>query len=390
MKRVKEMTKLTLKQMILNEIDNGVRGYSEELARISGAYSSGSALKKVLKDEKKEFEKFNGLINIVRHIWGNDSINMMVMYSKEIHPNKKTARNLLECLVTNREFEAFKDLLDRMDICTNKESQEWAKVYRLQYRYELAQTPEECNTLLREISLTHVTVSELKTYQKMLLSYCFNQLENFTMVNTLTNEIKQEIELIENDYIKDTFTVRANELIAFNHLKVYNDPEAARQCADNILSSNPRIAFKAYAMYIKGFSFLYTSHENAIQYLNESIELYESLNRQNDVKILKEKAEFISVYWGQFNNEKCSFISNQLLLDVKKGKDISNELLENKDSIDTEFYLYLDGCNSKSNKQLMLSLIKYIKKNDKFLANIAKIELLKNGYDQDILEELTN
>jgi cysteinyl-tRNA synthetase len=86
---MKKLANLTLKQMILNEIDNAPRGYSEELAIVSGTYSNGSNLKKVLTDEKKEFEQILGVIRIVEYIWESESVKMMVKYSNEVDPNKK-------------------------------------------------------------------------------------------------------------------------------------------------------------------------------------------------------------------------------------------------------------------------------------------------------------
>jgi hypothetical protein len=385
------METLTLKQRILNKIDDSPRGFADELASISGTYSSGSNLKKVLRDPKKEFEKFNGLINIVRHIWGNESSKMMAKYSEEIHPNKNTARNLLECLSTSREFEAFNNLLDRMDNCTNVESKEWAKIYRLQYKYELAKSCTEFNEVLKEIREIKVNSFELKIYKNLLLNYCFNLLKNYDSTKFLTKEIEQDIELIENGYIKDMYLIRLNEVKSYTNLKVYNNPVAARECADKIISSNARTAFKAYAYFIKGLSYLFTSYDNTVNYLNESIKLYESINRQHDIKEIKEEVEFAKVYWDKFENEKCLYIKSYLLYNVKKGKDISNELT--KANIEPEFKLYLEGLSAKSNKKLMLSLIKFIKKNDMFLANLAKIELFNNGIDEDdkeIIEELTN
>lgn len=361
------MTKHTLKQMIINEIDNHPRGYAEELAMVSGTYSNGSNLKKVLNDSKKEFDKFQGLINIVEFIWKNDSVNLMVEYSKEVDCNKKTARNFLEYLATNRKFEAFNNLVDRMNSSTNKESQEWAKVYKFQYQYELAKTKEDYQVLMNEINQTHVNTIEMNIYKKMLMNYCFNQLSDYNMLKMLSVEIENSVELIENEYIKERYTIRSSEIMAYYHLKVGNDPEAARKCADRIISSNAKPAFKAYAYFIKGYSYLFTSYDKAIIYLTQSREIYESLNREFEIKDLTRKLKFVNAFWGKV-----------------KWEEYTSEA-----KLTVEYELYFDGCNSQDNKKLMLSLIKFVKNNDLFLANLPKIELLKNGYDEEILDELT-
>jgi hypothetical protein len=381
------LTKHTLKNMILNVIDNSPRGYAEELAIISN-YSSGSALKKVITDTKKEFEKFHGLIELVNHIWGKESVEVMAQYSTEIDPNKKNARNFLEYLASNRKFEAFNNLLDRMDTCSNNESIEWARLYRMQYKYELTQSKDGYYELLKEINQIHVTVTEMKVYKNMLINYCDHQLEKYQMVKYVSEDISQEIELIENGYIKEMYMIRLNEIMSYNYLRVHNNTEMARKCADAILSSHANTAYKAYSYFIKGYSHLFDSYEETLKGLNKSLELYESLNRPHDVKELSEMIEFTNVYWDKHEDEKCVFIKNQFLFDIKKGKNISSKLSEYENGIEKEMWLFFTGYNDKDNKILLLSLINFIKKNDLFLANLVKIELLKNGYDQDILDEL--
>jgi hypothetical protein len=378
----------TLKQLILNKIDDSPRGFAEDLAKVSGTYSNGSNLKKVLRTEDKEFEQLQGLINIVEYIWAEESVKLMVQYSNEVDPNKKAARNLLEYLAIYREFEVFNNLVNKMESCKNKESNEWAKVYKLQYKYELANTTEDYHNLLKELGEMHVNVIELRAYKKLLMTHCFNQLDNFVMFKVFSEEIQRYIDLIENEYIKESYTVRFSEVMSYNYLRVYNNPVVARECADKILSSNCKGSFKAYAYYIKGFSYLFTSYDNAILYLNKSKEFYNNLNRHSDVKILADKIEFVNVYWNKLNNDQCFNLENKLLMDIKNGKNMLNAIDKVRSEIDEEFLLYLEGCNSKSNKKLLLSLIKYMKKNDLFLANLARIELLKNGYDEEIINEL--
>jgi hypothetical protein len=362
-----KMTNHTLKQMILNEIESHPRGYAEELATISGTYSNGSNLKKVLNDPKKEFEKFQGLINIVEFIWKSDSIEIMVEYSKEVDVNKKTARNFLEYLATNRKFEAFNSLVERMATSTNKESLEWAKIYKFQYQYELSKTIEDYQSLVKEINQTQINTFELNVYKKMLMNYCFNQLSDYGMLKMLSVEIENDVELIENEYIKERYTIRSSEIMAYYYLKIANNPEAARKCADKIISSNAKPAFKAYAYFIKGYSYLFTSYDKAILYLTQSKEIYISLNRQFEIDDLTRKLKFVNAYWGKTEWEEYT-----------TGIELN-----------VEYQLYFDGCNSKDNKKLMVSLIKFVKNNDLFLANLPKIELLRNGYDEEILDELT-
>jgi hypothetical protein len=378
---------LSTKQMILNMIDQHPRGYSNTLAEIAG-YASGSNLVKILRDEKKEFDKFFGLIELIKYTFDNEYMEIMIKLSTEIDPNKKTARNMLEFLATNRQFNAFNNLLDRMDQCTNKESLEWARVYRMQYKYELAQTVDDFNQLLKEIDRMHVTFFEMKIYRKMLMNYCFDQKQDYGMTRFLLDEITDDVEVIENEYIKEMYMIRLNEVKSYTFLRVYDKPEAARECSDWIINSSAKIGFKAYAYFIKGHSYLFTSLEDYILNMQKGIKFYEQMGRNREVSDLMEKIEFAKIYWDQFENEKCKFIVNDLFLRMKNGQDVSGELKNVE--LSPEFKFFYEGYNNKDNKKLMLSLIKFIKKNNLFLANLAKIELLKNGYDEEIISEMVS
>ncbi|KON87398.1 hypothetical protein AF332_11555 [Sporosarcina globispora] len=381
--------RLTIKQFILNEIEINPRGYAKTLSNIAGYGDNSGNFTRILKESKKEFDKFQGLLDLVSYVFKDDEIAAMIRYSKEIDPNKKTARQMLEYLAINREFEAFNELLALMENCSNKESREWAKVYKLQYEYQLSSTPEQYNDLVKKVSETVVTVPELKVYKNLLLNYCYNQKQDYVMTFSLEKETRQMISDLEEDYIYRMYQLRLNEIMSYNYLRVMNNPELAREYAMNALNeedSSP--AFKAYAYFIKGYSYMFISLEKSEKYLQLSKSLYIQLNRKKDVEDIEKKIEFIKVYWGNFTGENCAHTVNEILRKIKNGIDVSSDLT-GVTEIDPELKLFLEGLNSNSTKKLMLSLIKYTKKNDYFLANLSKIELLKRGEDQDIIDELT-
>jgi hypothetical protein len=381
------MTKLTFKKMMLNEIENRPRGFLTEVAKFAG-YPKGGNLTRTLENEKTEFDDFNRLIKTVQYIFPKEEVEIMVMYSKDVDPNKKTARVFLEYLSMHRKWEDFMELVGKMESCSNNDSKEYAKIYRRLYEYELA-TKEEIKDLLREIYSTNVNVYELQVFKKMLLNYCYSQLNSFGMVKELSTEIESDVELIDNDFIKEMYMVRSCQIMSYNNLRVFNNPVKAIECADTIINSNTSTtSFKAHAYFIKGYSYLFTSHEKAIENLNKSLHLYQEQNRTNDVEIMNEKIEFVNVYWDKVADGKCENVKNQLLFDIKQGKNVTDDLTSHKDKNYEAYFNYLEGLNTNSNKKLMLSLIKYKNNNDLFLANLAKIELLKNGEDEEILNEM--
>lgn len=215
------------------------------------------------------------------------------------------------------------------------------------------------------------------------MNYCFERKNNFNMTESLTEAIESEIEVIENDYIKTRYTLRLDEIMSYNSLRVNNDPETARKYAQHIIDNTTELHFIGYANFTIGLSYLFTSYENSIKYLSVSKELYKEMGREAEVIEIEEQIEFTKVYWGMYEEDQCQFEKNQLLLDIKRNNQITiNE------SVGAEYKFFIKGLKENSEKHLMLSLIKYMKNNDKFLANLPKLELLKQGYDEDILFEL--
>jgi hypothetical protein len=308
----------------------------------------------------------------------------MIKYSNEIDPNKKTARNMLEFLASFREFDVLNNLLDRMEVCSNKESIEWAKIYRMESKYQSVDGTDDINNLIQEISNIYITRPELIVYKKIYIHYCCYLKKDYDSMEFLLKQIKKEAKLISNEYIKERYLIKVNEIEAYTNLFSYNNKEASRECADWILESSATTAYKAYAYYIKGYSYLYSSYEEAINYLNKSIELYNKINRQRDVDEVNKDIEFMKIYWDK--DVDCNYIENKLFKKAKHGQEIQNEL--NSVDLDPEFKLYYEGYQKKDNKKLLLSLIKFVKNNDLFLANLPKIELLKHGYDNDIISEM--
>jgi hypothetical protein len=198
--------------------------------------------------------------------------------------------------------------------------------------------------------------------KKLLMNYCFERKNNFNMTVNLTETIESEIDSIENEYIKTKYTVRLYEIMAYNSLRVNNDPETARKYAQYMIDNATELRFKGYANFIIGLSYLYTSYEKTINYLELSKEVYEEMKRDNDVVEIEQQIEFTKIYWGKFEKGGCLFEKNQLLLDVKNG----NEVIIGE-NIEPEYNLFIKGLKLNNEKLLMLSLIKYMKNNDKFL-----------------------
>jgi hypothetical protein len=378
---------LTLKQMILNELDKhkGEKGYSEVVANIAN-YSSSSALKKVLKGEGKEFEKFNDLVNLVRFLFGSDEVKLMEQYSNEIDPCNKTARCMLEYLSCNRLLDSMKQLINKMSTCNNKDSREWVKVYTLQHEWQEKYYDLDVNRFRQSTNEIKTAIHELKVKLELLKIYAFYYNKNYKMSYELSKHMDSDIEEIKDDYIKSMYRTKLNEVLSYIELRVLNNPEESRKRSEVVIKDNIGLPFTSYANYSIGCSYMYTSYEKSISYLNESIRLYQSVNRVSAVKDVKEKIELVNVIW----DKKTEFYSlnAKLLFEAKRDNLNDGDLEKFKGELDLSFYLLIKGINENNNDILLQSLIEFLKIGDTFLAEIPKIELLKRNYNKDVLNAL--
>lgn len=377
---------LTLKQLILNEIDNQPRGYSEQLATITN-YSSGSNLKKVLRSEEKEFDKFLSIQDLVRYLFPDDEKKLMVQYSKEIDPNKKTARAMLEYLSVNRLLDDMKDLIERMSLCKNNESREFAKVYSIHHEYQTGYYNLDDVKFINNINGIKTNVIELRVKLNLMKFYGFYRQENYRNAYDISKYIDHEIEFIDDEYLKSIYKTRYNEVMSYIYLRVRDDVEEARKRAEQIINENNVIGAVAYAYYTLGCSYIFTSYDESLGNFNKCIELYEAANRDKAViNDVKSKVDLLHVLWDK--EDDLYSLYPKLIKNAKKGILTESDLEKSRDLIDKDFYFLIKGIKENNTDLLLQSLILFIKKGDVFIGNIPKIELLKRNYNEDTINLL--
>ncbi|MCA1026996.1 AimR family lysis-lysogeny pheromone receptor [Cytobacillus kochii] len=376
----------SLKQMILNEIDSGKHGSSDDIAKIAG-YSRGIALRKVLNDEKKEFSDLDSLIKLVKYFFPDKSENLLVDYAASLDINKQSARHMLEYLTMNRLFKDLSEMLDRMEGTTNEESKEWCKVYRIDLRYHECTTEKEYLTLIKELNEMKIKSTVLDIFRKILIVYCYSQIKRFPLDN-VTYDLEYIEDTVTNNFMQTMYRIRTLEILSINSLRVHNDPIKARMFANLVISSNAPTTFKAYANFIIGQSYLFSSCGDCVSHFEESKNLYELIGRQSDANVMEEKIEFANVFWDK-KNGVCKYTRNEMFRRIKNREDCIRYVEENKSEVDESFLLYLEGIYFNSESKHMLSIIKYTKKNDYFSTGFSKIELLKKGACREMLNELT-
>lgn len=202
----------------------------------------------------------------------------------------------------------------------------------------------------------------------------------------ISSDIKETIETIKDEFLKNAYMVKFNEIMSYLSLRVRNDSESARIHAQNVLDLDIGQTFKAYAKFTIGYSYLFTSYEKAKEYLAESLKIYESLNRTQAIIDVKEEIELLDIVWDKniFSVYYCDKYKYYWLARNNKSFDMDKVKLD----LDDPFYYLIKGMKENNVNILMQSIIRFVKRGDMFLANLAKIELLKRGQDELVLNDL--
>ncbi|MEI2465082.1 AimR family lysis-lysogeny pheromone receptor [Niallia taxi] len=374
-----------LRQRLLNDLESA-RGLATEMGILAGYSGSGAFLRMLRKDDG-EIKYFDGFVKVVRAMYPKDYLQYLSEFALALHPNKLTARNMLEFLSLNRQLDSLKALIDNME--NSRSNKDWAKAYSIQYDYQKSYPSIDMNEMLKRIKEMRTSDIELGIYLNILKSHCYYQKGKFDRMMTVAEDIIEDLELVDHDYLIEMYKVKFNQTMSAVKLRVYNKPVESREYVDSIINSEIQIGdtFKAYAYFVKGYSYLFTSYELAKKYLQESLSLYESTNNEVIINDLKEKLETVEVYWGKCEGE-CTYLKNKLLKTLKSGENIIPQLEENKDKIDLPFYLFLKGSYEKNDTVLMDSMFNYIQVGDAFLANFPRESAINNGYSESVINNL--
>lgn len=379
--------KLTFKQMLINEIEKHPRGYAEKLAEIAG-YANGGNLLKILKEDKKEFDKFNGFVKLIRYVFPTQELEIMESYAKTLDGKTKTARNMVDYLSCHRLLETMKELINKMLVCGNKESVEWAKVYLIQYEWQMNYHYIDIDAHYKKVRDIKVTTPEMKVYKKLLHCYCYYYKDNHKAAQELMCEVELDLDTITNDYIKNVYKSKLSEVLSYINLWVLNKPEEARENALTVLKGKIGLTYDAYAHFIIGYSNLFTSYDAALESLNESVKIYKQIGRKEAAENSTMMIEKLNVFWDK-DMKNHLFVSKQVKIwyRAKKGLEIEG-VINNGKEIYQPFVTLSKGIKENNSDLLMQSMIQFLKHGDAFQARIPMLELLNRGYSELVLNEL--
>jgi hypothetical protein len=359
------------------------------LAKAAG-HSGTSTISKWLSKPEKELDSMAAFLSIIREIAPEKEQEIIEKHAMKLDPKKKAARQMLEYLSNNRLFEAMRLLLDRMEYCSNDESRDWAKVYELQYEWQVNYFTLDIDEHLKKIRKLKLDDPSLNIFIQLMKCYAYYKKENDTMSSEIAEEILPELEALEDGFIKTAYTAKVNEVLSYINLWVKSDTVAARRNAKFVIESNIGKTYTAFAYHVIGYSYYYEEFEKAEKYLLISREIYRELGREDAVIDADDTIERIKLFWDlKDESEGFTSIQNELLYRSLKGENVTDLLETSKDELhDDAISCLIKGYSEDSNEILSQSVLKFLKKGNTFCAKVPMMALKQRGYSEIILNEM--
>lgn len=361
------------------------------LAKAAG-HSGTSTISKWLGKPEKELDSMEAFLSIIREIAPDKEQEIIEKHIRKLDPKKKAARQMLEYLSNNRLLEAMRLLLDRMTYCSNDESRDWAKIYEFQYEWQVNYFTIDADAHLKKLRKLKSEDPSLNIFIQLMKCYAYYKKENDTMSSEYAEELLSELEILEEGFIKTSYTAKANEVLSYINLWVKSDVEAARENAKFVIEADIGKTFNAFAYHVIGYSNYYESFEEAEKNLLISRELYRELGREAAVIDADDTIERIKLFWGMKDpSEGFVTIQNELLYRSQNGENVTNLLEKSKDELhDDAISCLIKGYSENSNEILSQSVLKFLKKGNTFCAKVPMIALQKRGFSEIILNEMIN
>lgn len=389
---------LTLKQMLLNEIDNQPRGYAEELASFM-SYSSGSALKKVLKDEKKEFEKFSSLVKAVHTLplFKGRIKQTMTDYALTLDAKKQSARYFLEYCEISTFHELKEILIEKMLDCGNVTSEEWAKIYQTAWLFK--QEKIGLGEAISRLSSINTKSLETKVAVEIYKSYCYLAKERYNMISDTLLPIENLIDEIKEPYIRNNFNGRY-ALFMIEHYIRNNELEKSRELSRKLIETNSNDLFVIWGYLHLGNSYIVESFDKSHEYLSKGIELcgsrYRNVNKQ-----LKRSINFLCNVWKvddpkylDLTSDNSEDIHEIAFYYINKGQITEANKILNKVKIDEitlnskGFHYYLLGLLTNNIDHFSESVGYFKRSGDYYYMSMPLLEMRKLGIPESVIKTL--
>lgn len=293
----------------------------------------------------------------------------------------KNIKASMEYLALNKKIKSLETLINKtLEETTNQSLKKWCQVYKIIVNYEKHPTEHEVTLkIIQEINTKETDLLILVKLIKANICYkIINKVESkrYEMM-ALCEEAGGELRLVKDEFLKEAFCMRLNDLKAKVALRVKADVKKAREIANENMKQNICPLFKGNSLYVLSTSFLFDSYEESIKYTKLAIEQYRSASYTHLADDLERSAiPFVNAIFGvkcQSDDEAEIAHYEAMWGDKQKARQIL-ENIESKQELSMykKYYLAL----ATENDQMMFdSFISMVKAGENFFAKLPLNQL---------------
>lgn len=333
--------------------------------------------------QKKEIG-FDIVWKIVKHLEFENRSEILSKYVKEL--TKKNIKYAMEYFSLHGMHKEL-DLLIEMASDGTPEIKEWARIYLKLHEYQktLYKMPDPIG-MITQLRRLDTPFKETRMSIYMYEMYHLYYLSNLKILYQYLLGLNKELLEIDDQFLRMCFSARIDELMCFVELKYNNNPEGARFYADRMLDMDITDNLNSTAYYVKAYSYIFEDFDKCVLNFKKAMEYYNRINRQDVVNELTRELEIVYFVWEKQIEFTSKFV--QTLVEVK-NKNKSPEELDQFINDDTEAWVYyFKGMFMDDRALVFSSFMKFRKVEDYFLSNFPKMELIKKGISEDLVNSL--
>lgn len=327
--------------------------------------------------------RFDLVLSIVRYLECDEG-DLMMRYCREIEKSENILYALEYCDRRNH-LGMLGELCERAKGCTLPELLEMEKLYSLSLKRKRNNKRDNLENVLYKVKSIMTNSQLVKTYQKFMETQIYYELQEYSNVNSNLKEIR--INKIEDDFYRQSFSWRLNQVKQSIYLRHFADLTESRKLSFDLISNSDSKYFHAYSYGNLGLSYAFENDDKAISYLNTSKQLYDDVGMNSD--LWNDTIEFIKILWGKpMEYKDINSLQNLAFKLIKEGNNYQAiEIIDKLNEVEgeTPLRLYLKGLATNEEDYHWKSLEMYIRdRGDRLFSILPRNELIhlkqnKNG-----------
>lgn len=327
---------------------------------------------------------FEIIWKILKYLEFENKNELLKRYIPEL--TKKNIKYAMEYFSLHGMHNELELLIEKANNGTS-ELREWARIYsKLQeYQKTLYKLPDPMG-MITQLRRLDTPYQEIRMAIYLYEMYHLYYLNNLKILHQYLLGLNKELLEIDDKFLRMCFSARIDELMCFVELKYNDNPESARYYANRLLDIGITSNLNSTAHYVKAYSYIFEDFDKCVFHFKRSMEYYKSINRKSVVDELMQEMEIVYILW----DKETEFTSEltKTLVEVKQQQK-SPEELDRFINEETEPWINLfKGIYLDDMILLFSSFFKFHKKDDCFLSNFPKIELIKRGISEELFKSL--